>query len=170
MEAEMTEYKQTVGRCKGCSENRRYIAPWGDTDSSTGIVGTQPGDQHPEESECVFGLDLGYTAWSGEVLEDVFEELDYEMSGYYWTNAIKCVEADGNTCGDLLKRELSTFSKILLLGNDTVDTAPGLPGSDVYKLWHPAYVHRNRRKFDAYVRRWRDVLTEESPSTLSDFA
>lgn len=161
--------KNPVGRCDGCPETGRYIASWGDTDSDTAIVGTQPGDQHPEESECCFGLDLDWTAWSGEILEDVFEELELEMSDYYWTNAIKCVEADGNTCADLLKRELTTFPKIVLLGNDTVDIAPEFPGSNVYKIWHPAFVHRNRRKFDAYVRRWEDVLTESSPSTLSDF-
>lgn len=164
----MTGGKQTAGRCEDCPKTGRYIAPWGDMSSNTAIVGTQPGDKHPEESECVFGLDLDWTAWSGEILEEVFEELEYDMSEYYWTNARKCTEAS-DTCGDLLKRELMPFSKVVLLGNETVNIAPDIPGTKVRKIWHPAYVHRNRQKMRQYVNSWRDVLAERSPTTLSDF-
>lgn len=164
-----SDLKNDVGTCEYCPMNTRYIASWGDDESDTAIVGTQPGDQHPEESEVVFGLDLDRTAWSGEVIEDVFDELPYEKSEFYWTNAIKCVGVDEHSCDELLYRELSTFSKIILLGNDTVDAAPDFPGAAVHKLWHPAYVHRNRHKLSMYVRKWKDVLSTESPSTLSDF-
>ena len=164
----MTVSKHETRKCDDCPETGRYIAGWGDYDQLTAIVGTQPGDRHPDESECVFGLDLDWTAWSGEIIEEVFEELDYDISDFYWTNAIKCTEA-GDTCDKVLKRELSSFSKIVLLGNKTVDVAPEFAGANVYKIWHPAYVHRNRRKFPAYVRKWREILSEQKPSTLGDF-
>lgn len=161
--------KHETKRCEHCPEDARYIASWGDKSSDTAVVGTQPGAQHPDESECVFGLDLDWTAWSGEMLEEVFDELDDDLSDYYWTNAVKCVGGD-DKCAENLKNELSSFSKVILLGNDTVEIAPDFEGTAVYKLWHPAYVSRNPEKLSHYVRKWRDVLDRDSPTNLTDFA
>lgn len=162
--------KHEFDRCQDCPKSGQYTAGWGDHDSDTAVVGTQPGDQHPDDSECCFGLDLDRTAWSGEIIEEVFEELNVDKSDLYWTNAVKCVEAGNRSaCASTLTKELSTFSKIILLGNETVDLAPEFHGCRVFKIWHPAYVSRNRQKLGRYRRKWAEVLGADSPTTLADY-
>lgn len=169
MAPKMTQ-KHEPPKCQACKPEYRYIGSWGDKDSDTAIVGVQPGDSHPDESDSAFGLDLDWTAWSGEILEAVFEELNADMSDYYWTNAVKCVECGNKeACASNLAIELSSFSKVILLGNETPKIAPEFHGTTVKKIWHPAYISRNREKLDRYVRMWADALAAQSPTTLTDF-
>lgn len=144
-------------KCRSCPEDR-YIGPYGDDGSTVAVVGEQPIENHPSDSDVAFALDLDRTQRSSEILEMVFGELDYEWEDLYWTNALKCpVVANRDDCLDLLEVELLKFSKVVVLGSNAREIVPDGPYEKVH-IWHPAYVLRDPERFEEYVGQWEEAL------------
>lgn len=167
---ELREVKELVPmrRCDDCSEEW-FIAPYGTTASPFAIVGYQPIEGHPDESDAVFGLDLDRRVRSGKVLERVGDELDVSLDDWYWTNAYKCPDQSPDACLDLLADELSKFSTVIVLGNDARNALHEANIEYDHSLWHPAYVMRQENRFDEYVEMWREATDTDGQNTLSQF-
>lgn len=161
-----------IDRCENCDDGNRFIKPWGNESSSVAIVGIQPSEAHPDDSECAFALDIDRRQRSSEILQEVFDELGLEFEDYYWTNVFKCPAMTGDqkvACTSNTYHELRPFHKVIALGSKAYSNVP--KGQyDVERIWHPAYVLRNRFKMDDYVDQWDKALgASDSQAGLEAF-
>lgn len=87
-------------RCPTLVEGRTCIS-WGvgSLDATLVVVGEAPGAGDPDADRWQGGnhTGLAYTArHSGRRIRDLFESLGYDDADLYFTNAVKCLPADGN--------------------------------------------------------------------------
>lgn len=127
-----------------------------------------------------FGSPSENKVGSGQILFSILKELGVEREDIYITNLIKCSYNDElkpnineyfEACYPLLKLEIELIKPkiIFLLGNlvtEFMKMKMGVDNENVFSIWHPAYIYRNRSMLDTYKKKIKKCFVKHESNRI----
>lgn len=142
---------------------------WGSGVGGLFVIGLSPSDSRQKTKYAMKPVSESDTA---NLITDCLKELNIEEKDFYITNLVKC-SFNNNVCdskffdvcyNEWLIKELIRHSpkNVICLGEDVYNYIYEKPELDntfnIKKVWHHAYIARDRSKLEEWISQWKTAL------------
>jgi uracil-DNA glycosylase len=167
--------KEELQKCKlcklSCSKNnieKGIPAGWGSGNKIL-VLGLSPSDSRNPTLNVMSPTSTSDTA---NIIQDCLKKLNFNEDDFYITNLVKCSFQDNVTQAECFEpcynawfiKELLQVSprNIACLGEEVYNFISKKPlvtdVFNVFKVWHHAYISRDKSKFDEWMWQWKESI------------